>query len=151
MQNQTEHCKNSIKYILYTLIQITWGIPQTIIGLFLFFYCILNGCKAHFVRGMIGVGWHRNDGISLGLFFFCPSKDFNSNGIFGILSHEYGHTVQSLLLGPLYLLLIMIPSLFWCGLPYFRKYRIRTGTSYSKLWCEHWADYIGNKMFKLNK
>lgn len=30
-----------------------------------------------------------------------------------LLAHEYGHTIQSLLLGPLYLLVIGIPSVIW--------------------------------------
>ena len=30
-----------------------------------------------------------------------------------LLVHEYGHTIQSLILGPLYLVLIGIPSTLW--------------------------------------
>ena len=29
--------------------------------------------------------------------------------------HEYGHTIQSLILGPLYLFVVGIPSFVWCN------------------------------------
>lgn len=138
--------KSKCKRLLCALIQLTWGLPQTMIGFVLFLLCRLRGCRAHAVRSAVGIGWHRTDGISLGLFFFCPASDFERSAP-SILPHEYGHTIQSLILGPLYPLLVLIPSLIWCGLPAFRRYRDRTGTPYAALFCEQWADYVSQKRF----
>mgnify|MGYP007099320789 FL=1 len=38
-----------------------------------------------------------------------------------LIQHEYGHTVQSLILEPIWLFVIGLPSLIWCGC--FSKYR----------------------------
>jgi hypothetical protein len=46
--------------------------------------------------------------VSLGQFIFIFSR-YNDVGF--IERHEYGHTIQSHLLGPLYLLVIGLPSI----------------------------------------
>jgi len=52
---------------------------------------------------------HKNIGaVSLGQFIFLFS-DFREREEF-VIRHEYGHTKQSHLLGPLYLLIIGVPS-----------------------------------------
>ena len=47
-----------------------------------------------------------------------------------LLNHEYGHTLQSLILGPFYLIFVGAPSILWNRLPHFRRKRKRTGKSY---------------------
>lgn len=51
--------------------------------------------------------------------------------------HEYGHVKQSLYLGPLYLLVIGIPSLLWAW--YWTPAR---GVSYYSFYTEKWADKL---------
>jgi hypothetical protein len=58
--------------------------------------------------------------------------------------HEYGHSIQSMVLGPLYLLMIGIPSMVWAGC--FKNYRKRSKKSYYWFYTESWADrWGGNK------
>ena len=124
--------------LLCVLIQCTWGLPQTLIGFALFLLCRMRKRVSFSMGTAVCTEWNRRDGVSLGLFFFCPK-----NG--GIHLHEYGHTFQSLMLGPLYLLLVSLPSLLWAGLPYFERYRREKRAPYSRLWCEAWADRLGNR------
>ena len=51
-----------------------------------------------------------------------------------MLKHEYGHTIQSKIVGPLFLLVIGLPSIIWAGL--FRKYRQKNKISYYSLYTE---------------
>lgn len=58
-----------------------------------------------------------------------------------ITKHELGHTIQSKYLGPLYLLVIGIPSIMWVGLrrivPILRK-----RYDYYDFYPEHWANKL---------
>ena len=128
----------------YVLLQCTWGLPQTLIGFFVYLVCRARGRESFVFGGAVCTEWRRDDGVSLGLFIFCPK-----NG--GIHLHEYGHTFQSLLLGPLYPLAVSIPSLFWAGLPVFRKIRREKRIPYSRLYCESWADRIGARYERVGR
>ena len=133
--------KQKLREALFVFLQCTWGLPQTIAGFIVYLICRMRGCERFFFGGAICTEWHRDDGISLGLFIFCPAGG-------GIHLHEYGHTFQSLLLGPLYLALVSLPSLIWAGLPVFRRMRREKRVPYSRLFCESWADRIGAKYEK---
>lgn len=58
-----------------------------------------------------------------------------------ILDHEYGHYKQSLIFGPLYLLIIGIPSLL--NVLYVVSNPSKA-EEYYKRWPENWADTLGN-------
>ena len=119
--------KRKLKRHVYTAAQWTWGLPQTMIGAALY---AAHKSDSHFdYRGAKATAWDRSTGISLGKYIFVPRRADGSSGRF-ILEHEYGHSLQSLILGPFYLLLVGAPSLLWHRLPYFRHKRIRTGKSY---------------------
>jgi hypothetical protein len=45
--------------------------------------------------------------ISLGMFIFTFTPHVSDR----LVRHEYGHSIQSMVLGPLYLLMIGIPSM----------------------------------------
>lgn len=62
-----------------------------------------------------------------------------------LLEHEYGHSVQSLILGPAYLPLVGLPSFVWNRLPYFRNRRKKTGKSYYSVPFESSANALGAK------
>ena len=127
-----------MRRFLWRLWQVTWGLPQTLAGFVVFLACKARGRRSFPLGGAVCTEWDRQDGVSLGLFIFCPE-----NG--GIYLHEYGHTWQSLLLGPLYLPAVLVPSLIWAGLPAFKKMRRTKRIPYSRLYCEKWADRIGAK------
>ena len=65
-----------------------------------------------------------------------------------LLIHEYGHTVQSLILGPVWSIVIGLPSMLWCNLPVFQRLRRKKGVPYSRLYCEGWANRLGQKVLK---
>ena len=74
-------------------------------------------------------------GICLGDYIVLKRKD-NEDGI----KHEYGHSIQSRILGPLYLLLIGLPSLL--GNIYCSHFHKDSQWYYRQPW-EHWADVLG--------
>ena len=111
----------------YTFLQWTWGFPQTLIGSAVY---LANRDKRHFdFNGACATVWDKDAGISLGKFIFVPRRAGGNAGRF-LLEHEYGHTLQSLILGPFYLLAVGAPSLLWNRLPYFKSKRRKTGKSY---------------------
>ena len=69
--------------------------------------------------------WNGDAGVSLGKFIFVPKSAGKDPSEF-LLNHEYGHTIQSLILGPLYLPLIGAPSFAWNRLAFFERRRIVT-------------------------
>lgn len=134
-----------MKLLLYRLCQCTWGLPQTVIGLLEF---IKHRKELHYIyHGAIVTECKDNFNISLGLFVFVTADKTGERTarLQRVLDHEYGHTIQSLLLGPLYLLIIGIPSWLWCNVPYFRRMRKQKNISYHSFYTEKWADSLGEK------
>ena len=121
---------------LYILCQCTWGLFQTFLGALVFLAC--PGCARSLYRGGVVTRWKGSRGLSLGLFLFVPEKADER-----LLAHEYGHSLQSLLLGPLYLFVIGLPSVVWAGLPVLERRRERRGVSYYAFYTERWADRWG--------
>ena len=134
---------------LYTLAQWTWGLPQTLLGAALY---LVHRDDAHFdYNGARVTAWDKNSGVSLGKFIFVPKKRHGDRVDDFILDHEYGHTIQSLILGPAYLLLVGAPSLIWNRLPYFDRRRTRTGRSYYSVPFEKTANTLGAKALRKRK
>ena len=63
-----------------------------------------------------------------------------------LLVHEYGHTIQSLILGPLYLVVMGIPSTLWGWLPCCERARQQKNLSYFDFFTERWANRLGEKV-----
>lgn len=82
------------------------------------------------------------------MFIFISERAMNGNERDFTLMHEYGHTIQSIILGPLFLPVIGLPSLLWAWLPVFRKYRERWSVSYYSLYTERWANFLGERAVK---
>lgn len=87
-------------------------------------------------------------GISLGNYIFL-----DVNGIYNYttIRHEHGHQIQSLILGPLYLIFIGLPSIVGniinrIKYKYFRKY-YDSSLYYKQPW-EAWADKLGGVVRK---
>lgn len=143
--------------ILYFLIQCTWGFIQTLVG-FLLFLKYYKQPHSSF-HGAIRTKWNRTDGVSLGLFIFTPNesdpillKQRNATTFTESCSrmavHEYGHTFQSLLLGPFYLPIIGLISFTWARHPRYKKLRANYHVPYSFCWVEQWADHLGESILK---
>ena len=102
-----------LKTILYWVVQCTWGVIMTLIGSVVAAICLITKHKpkrfGKAVYFVIGKNW---GGISLGGFFFISASQDDMN----TKTHEYGHTIQNLLLGPLFPFIVGIPSASRCQL-----------------------------------
>ena len=128
-----------MKRILFTVLQVTWGGLQTLAGLVVFLALIK---RRHFIyRCCAATEWSRAESLSLGLFIFISEKA-QGDARDELLAHEYGHCIQSLILGVLYLPVIGLPSSLWCMHPHFRKKRAERGISYYGFFTESWANRI---------
>ena len=127
-----------MKKFLFVLLQCTWGLPQTLLGLV--FYLKHRRQPHGRYRGAIDTHWNSRGGMSLGLFIFTPGEK-NPN-YEKIRVHEYGHCIQSLVLGPFYLILGLI-SVCWANIPYFRKLRKEKNIPYTSCFVESWASKWG--------
>jgi len=119
--------RKKLKRSAYTAAQWTWGLPQTLAGAALY---LAHRRDRHFdYNGARATLWDKGSGVSLGKFIFVPRRrDGTADGF--LLEHEYGHTLQSLILGPFYLLLVGLPSLIWNNMPFFKRKRKKSGKSY---------------------
>lgn len=119
-----------------------WQLPQNLLGLLLLLwykrekvYHRLNGRTFYYTDEM-------PSGISLGNYIIMNREDREDG-----MRHEYGHSIQSRILGPLYLLVIGIPSA--CGNLFDRLFHKKWHWSkqmkwyYNQPW-EKWADELGN-------
>ena len=125
------------------MLQCTWGILQTLAGGVMFLVLIR---RKHFIyRGCVVTEWKRPQSASVGSFVFLSdslSGQFRND----VLIHEYGHTIQSMILGPLYLPVISLPSAIWCMVPQFGRMRQEKGISYYSFYTERWANALGEKV-----
>ena len=112
-----------------------WQLPQNLLGALLVLVFKpersydYKGTRLHYASRMRG-------GISLGRHIILNDRYLTYDG--KTEKHEWGHTRQSLLLGPLYLPFVGLPSLLWAAwwtplrsVPYFRFFT------------ERWADRLG--------
>ena len=143
-----------MRSVFYAVWQCTWGFLQTLLG---FFILILHRKSKHFrYHGAIITLWEPKSSVSLGLFVFVSAEPFFVKKYEGqisvaelsnrLLVHEYGHTIQSLILGPLYLLLIGIPSTLWGFL--MAKKRKEKQIPYGAFITEKWANSLGEYVTK---
>lgn len=134
---------NKWKNLFYILIQWTWGFVQNLIGLivFLIFYKYKHIKANNVVFTEIPGNW---GGITLGGFVFIDYLPDDEIFKDSVVRHEYGHTIQSLYLGPLWLFIIGLPSLLWAGC--FDKYRAKYKVSYYDFYTEKWANYLGDTL-----
>ncbi len=121
---------------------VTWELPQSLLGAAVAAVVLASGSALEAGRryGRICVRTNRL-GVSLGAFVFwfrVRGRDPEE-----VLRHEIGHTVQSRLLGPLYLPVVGLPSMARVG--YAVWHRRRYGTrwrNYRKGFPENWADKL---------
>lgn len=132
---------------MYYILQWSWRIIQNVVGFCVF---LSNIRWRHFrYNGAVVTVWgSRRGSMGLGMFIFISESAMNGERRGFTLTHEYGHTVQSVILGPLFLPVIGLPSLLWAGLPVFRKYRERRSVSYYWLYTERWANFLGERTVK---
>lgn len=139
MKNTLNTLKNIGLYI--------WQLPQNLLGLILIaiykpqrMHIMDNGIEIHYSNTMRG-------GISLGKYALVNTnhyrKDIEESLKRDTVRHEaIGHTKQSRIFGPLYLIIIGLCSITWAGL--YGRVIAPTTNGYYKFWTEAWADKIAN-------
>ena len=147
-------CDKGAKFLykhkwLYYLLACTWGVIMTLLGLIISLVLLIFGRKPHKYHGIyyfqVGKGW---GGLEMGL-MFLTSKDASEY----IRAHEYGHTFQNALLGPLFPILVGIPSAirYWHR-EYLYKHNFQKYVAlpkYDDIWFEGSATDIGKKYTEL--
>ncbi len=151
--NQTEPKVKRSKLFdfFFYLIQWTWGLPVNIVGGIAYLVCTKVLKRRHQKFGyanIVYIPW-KQGGLSMGLFIFMRDNHENETWTYNTRIHEYGHTWQCLLLGPLYYIVIALPSVIWCNC--FAKYREKNNVSYYKLYCESWANSWGEKFSHMER
>ena len=139
-----------MRYVAYIIAQVVWGLPQTLVGACVFL--AYRRCPRFFYHGAVVTVWpHWGKGLSLGPFVFLPrlGSVASPTQVDGrLLVHEYGHTVQSLIFGPLYLLVMGLPSLIWANAPALKRRRRDNQTSYYAFFPERLANWLGERVLK---
>ena len=123
--------------MLKNIIFFTWCLPQTLLGLII--YIIFSLCKKiskkETYKLATVIRLDAKFGVSLGKFILLGNnyKDIT-------IKHEYGHTLQNFIFGPLYLLAVGIPSIIRNIISRFNK---NIAMNYYKAYPENWADKLG--------
>ena len=128
--------KTKFGKFLHTLVHVLlyiWQLPQNLAGLI--YRIILKGEKRILKQRSTAfyVAPTMNGGVSLGNYIFLSER----SGLKGpAYDHEFGHCIQSRILGPLYLPLVGLCSGLHC-LFHNRK------NNYYEFWTEKWANKLG--------
>ena len=136
--------------MLFWLVHLTWGLPQTVVGaLVALRYC---RCRHEWFHGALLTRWPSRRGLSMGPFIFvhdlggaCESRRALKRNR-QTMVHEFGHCVQSLVFGPLYLPVFAIPSMLWAGIPACDRMRVGRGISYYAFYPERLANWFGERV-----
>lgn len=138
------------KRILFYIISFTWGGIMTAIGLVILLVTLPFG-KFGIYHGRIykriGKNW---GGVELGCFFLCDKTAGEHT-----LAHESGHELQNCLWGPLFPVVISIPSAIRYHYRNFlskhNKEKYALLPNYDSIWFEGQATKWGLEYIKTNK
>ena len=134
-----------IKKYIRNLILFIWQLPQHIVALIYFGYLVMMckdlGVDSRYKQATV-IPCIMRGAVTLGNYVFVGlNSEYRKT-----VKHELGHTIQSKILGPLYLIVIGIPSITSCGLrrlfPSLRK------KNYYNFYTEKTANYISEKYIK---
>lgn len=133
-----------IRKILFYFWQFTYALIQNLIGIGMLIVYKAKGSRSEWYHNALITYIERKNfgGVSLGMFIFI-NKNKTGDDLHDTKIHEYGHTVQSLILGPVWLFVIALPSMIWCGLPALCRLRREKNISYYWLYCEGWSNLCG--------
>lgn len=120
------------------ILKFFWQLPQTIVALIYFLYLrykdeILDTCT--FQGAVVFIKKESYGSVTLGNYIFLSPRATDTT-----IRYEWGHTRQSLLLGPLYLIVIGIPSIIWAA----THRAIAPNKPYDWFYTEAWANKLGD-------
>lgn len=126
--------------ILKSILLYVWQLPQNVLGFLLSLYC--SGYKLYVCYDGEPVHVYTcklfYSAVSLGDVIIADERIYIGGRT---VNHEHGHQKQSKILGPLYLIVIGLPSLL--GNIAFRLFKIKRSLYYKQPW-EAWADKLGH-------
>ena len=132
--------------VFVELVHWTWCLPQTLVGFLYFISSRKNHVKVERFRHAVVTTLDREHtgGFCWGRYIFIDRTPDEHT-----VKHEYGHTLQSFILGPLYIPLVWGRSRV-LYLKYMRLRRedpeefARQQPRYFRQFPENWADRLGN-------
>lgn len=130
----------AIKYIIKLtakIILLIWQLPQHLLALGLVLLCIFCRIKLRWDGEIIIMEKFWAGGVCLGEFIFVPKNGDGKH----TRDHEMGHRCQSRMLGPLYLIIVGIPSACLCLAA---KHSCRISHTYFEHFPENWANSLGH-------
>ena len=133
---------NTLKEILLYI----WQLPQNLLGLIMLLFMKPYASKEKYRGITYIVSQKMSGGISLGNYIILSNSYKDKERSTNIWDHEWGHTRDSRMFGPLYLIVIGLPSLIWAWMygsiiPY-------TDNGYYKFYTEKRADRLGGVVRK---
>lgn len=139
--------------VLYWILQLTWGLPMNIIAVFVLgiVMIIFPDCKVHkngySIIIELGGNW---GGLELGAIALCggyTTRCPNQPWFEHTREHEFGHSIQNIIWGPLYIFVIWIPSAirYWYQNITRKLGKKFTSTWYDSIWFEGQATRLGTK------
>lgn len=127
------------------LILFIWQLPQHLLAILYIGYLVMMckdlGVDSRYKQAIV-IPCVMRGAVTLGCYVFVGlNSEYRKT-----VKHELGHTIQSKILGPLYLIVIGIPSITYCGLrrifPSLRK------KNYYDFYTEKWANNLSEKHIK---
>nr|DAG99605.1 MAG TPA: Matrixin [Crassvirales sp.] len=127
------------------LILFIWQLPQHLLAILYIGYLVMMckdlGVDSRYKQAIV-IPCVMRGAVTLGCYVFVGlNSEYRKT-----VKHELGHTIQSKILGPLYLIVIGIPSITYCGLrrifPSLRK------KNYYDFYTEKWANNLSEKYIK---
>ena len=133
-----------MKYIM-NLILFIWQLPQHIVAIIYFGYLVMMckdlGVDSRYKQATV-IPCIMRGAVTLGNYVFVGlNSEYRKT-----VKHELGHTIQSKILGPLYLIVIGIPSITYCGLR--RIFHSLRRKNYYDFYTEKTANYLSEKYIK---
>lgn len=139
-----EMMKLIMKYIR-NLILFIWQLPQHLLAILYIGYLVMMckdlGVDSRYKQAIV-IPCVMRGAVTLGCYVFVGlNSEYRKT-----VKHELGHTIQSKILGPLYLIVIGIPSITYCGLR--RLFPSLRRKNYHSFYTEKNADYLSEKYIK---
>ena len=127
-----------MKYIR-NLILFIWQLPQHIVAIIYFGYLVMMckdlGVDSRYKQATV-IPCIMRGAVTLGNYVFVGlNSEYRKT-----VKHELGHTIQSKILGPLYLIIIGIPSIIWAAV----HKKIASNQPYDWFYTESTANKLGN-------
>ena len=127
------------------LILFIWQLPQHLLAILYIGYLVMMckdlGIDSRYKQAIV-IPCVMRGAVTLGCYVFVGlNSEYRKT-----VKHELGHTIQSKILGPLYLIVIGIPSITYCGLR--RMFPSLRKKNYYNFYTEKWANNLSEKYIK---